>query len=98
MAVKPIIPLTEQDYNRLKHLLAELTHQSKAAGWLAILEEVLDLARVLRPEKMPRSVGTMNLRGLSGRADTREGTAPSSTRHEDQRTEKISMIKTVGAA
>ena len=65
MSVKPMIRLTEQDYNRLKHLLAELTHQSRGmqAG-LAILEELLDRASVGRPEKVPDNVGTMSSRVL----------------------------------
>lgn len=64
MTVKPMIRLAEQDYSRLKHLVAELTHQSRdmQAG-LAILEEVLDRASVVRPE-VRDNVGTMSSRVL----------------------------------
>ena len=61
MAPNAMIRLTEQDYNRVKRLLAELTHQSSGIqASLKILEEVLDVARVVRPEKVSNSVVTMN--------------------------------------
>ena len=61
MAVNGVIWLTAQDYNRLRMLLADLTHQSRGlqAG-VATLEEILDLARVVNPEKVPGNVVTMN--------------------------------------
>src|SRR4051812_9199566 len=61
MAANAMIRLTEQDYNRVKRLLAELTHQSSGMqASLKILEEVLDVARVVRPERVSNSVVTMN--------------------------------------
>jgi regulator of nucleoside diphosphate kinase len=61
MAANTMIRLTEQDYNRVKRLLAELTHQSRGMqASLKILEEVLELARVVHPEKISNSAVTMN--------------------------------------
>ena len=63
MAIKPMIRLSEQDYNRLRHLLAELKHQSKTMqATMQIVETLLDQANVVRPEKMPDSVAAMNPR------------------------------------
>jgi regulator of nucleoside diphosphate kinase len=64
--------LTEQDYNRLRHLLVDLTRESRGmqAG-METLEEILDLARVVRPEAVPQNVVTMNSRVLF--QDTRTG-------------------------
>ena len=57
MAASAMIGLTEQDYNRVRRLLAELTHQSRGMqATLQILDEVLDVARVVRPENVPDSV------------------------------------------
>ena len=57
MAANAMIRLTEQDYNRVRRLLAELTHQSRGMqATLQILDEVLDVARVVRPENVPDSV------------------------------------------
>ncbi len=57
MAASAMIRLTEQDYNRVRRLLAELTHQSRGMqATLQILDEVLDVARVVRPENVPDSV------------------------------------------
>jgi hypothetical protein len=57
MAANAMIRLTEQDYNRVRRLLAELAHQSRGMqATLQILDEVLDVARVVRPETVPDSV------------------------------------------
>jgi len=63
MAMNGVIWLTAQDYNRLKHLLADLTRQSRGmqAG-VETLEDILDLARIVQPEKVPGNVVTMNSR------------------------------------
>ena len=63
MAISGAIWLTGQDYNRLKHLVAELTRQSRGmqAG-VDTLEEILDLARVVQPGEVPGNVVTMNSR------------------------------------
>ena len=57
MVIAGTVSLTEQDYNRVRRLLAELTHQSRGMqATLQILDEVLDVARVVRPENVPDSV------------------------------------------
>jgi regulator of nucleoside diphosphate kinase len=61
MAANAVIRLTEHDYNRVKRLLAELAHQSTGMqASLKILEQVLDVARIVGPEKAPNDVVTMN--------------------------------------
>jgi regulator of nucleoside diphosphate kinase len=96
-----VIWLTAQDYNRLKHLLADLTRQSRGmqAG-LETLEDILDLARVVHPEKVPGNVVTMNSRVLFEDVSTREeGTVtvvyPADA---DPSTGNISVLSPVGAA
>jgi regulator of nucleoside diphosphate kinase len=96
-----VIWLTAQDYNRLKHLLAELTRQSRGmqAG-LETLEEILDLARVVHPKKVPGNVVTMNSRVLFEDVSTlEEGTVtvvyPADA---DASSGKISVLSPVGAA
>ena len=93
--------LTEQDYNRLKHLLAELTRQSRGmqAG-LETLEEILDLARVVQPEKVPESVVTMNSRVLFDDIRTRERETVTIVypADVDSAKSKISVLSPVGAA
>jgi regulator of nucleoside diphosphate kinase len=62
-AVNAAIWLTEQDYTRLKHLFADLVRQSRGVeAGVDTLEEILDLARVVAPEKVPQNVVTMNSR------------------------------------
>ena len=101
MAVNGVIWLTEQDYNRLKHLLAALTRQSRGmqAG-LDTLEEILDLARVVHQETVPQSVVTMNSRVLFRDLRTQEdGTVtvvyPTTA---DPSSGNISVLSPVGAA
>jgi regulator of nucleoside diphosphate kinase len=96
-----VIWLTAQDYNRLRHLLAELTRQARGmqAG-VDTLEELLDLARVVQPEKVPGNVVTMNSRVLFEDVATGEkGTVtivyPADA---DPSNEKISVLSPVGAA
>jgi regulator of nucleoside diphosphate kinase len=93
--------LTEQDYNGLRQLLAELTRRSSGmqAG-LETLEEILDLARVVGPEGMPDSVVTMNSRVLFEDVNTGdEGTVtivyPADA---EPSSGKISVLSPVGAA
>jgi regulator of nucleoside diphosphate kinase len=101
MANNSTIWLTEQDYNRLKHLLADLTRRSRGmqAG-VETLEDILDLARVVRPEKVPESVVTMNSRVLFEDVHTQEqGTVAISYPAEaDASSGKISVLSPVGAA
>jgi regulator of nucleoside diphosphate kinase len=101
MNAKTVTWLTEQDYNRLKHLLADLTRQSRGmqAG-LETLEEILDLARVVHPEKVPENVVTMNSRVLF--EDIRTGETGTVTivypADVDPSKSRISVLSPVGAA
>ena len=101
MPMTGAIWLTEQDYNRLKHLLAELARQSRAmqAG-VATLEEILDLARVVHSEKVPGNVVTMNSRVRYQDVRTQEtGTVTIVYPADAQPTDgKISVLSPVGAA
>jgi len=65
MAFHGSIWLTAHDYNRLRLLLADLTRQSRGmqAG-VDALEEILDFARVVDPDKVTHDVVTMNSRVL----------------------------------
>jgi len=101
MAIDGVIWVTAQDYNRLKLLLAELTRQSRGmqAG-LETLEEILDLARIVHPEKVPSNVVTMNSQVLFEDVSTKEqGTVtivyPADA---DPSSGKISVLSPVGAA
>ena len=101
MAMNGVIWLTAQDYNRLKHLLADLTRQSRGmqAG-VETLEDILDLARIVQPEKVPGNVVTMNSRVLFEDVTTREnGTVtvvyPTDA---DASSGRISVLSPVGAA
>jgi regulator of nucleoside diphosphate kinase len=101
MARNGVIWLTAQDYNRLKHLLADLTRQSRGmqAG-VETLEDILDLARIVQPEKVPGNVVTMNSRVLFEDVTTREnGTVtvvyPTDA---DASSGRISVLSPVGAA
>jgi len=101
MAVNGVIWLTGQDYNRLRGLLSVLMRQSRGmqAG-VETLEEILDLARVVNPDKVPGSVVTMNSRVLYEDIHTREqGTVtivyPADA---DPTSGMISVLSPVGAA
>ena len=60
-----VIWLTEQDYKRLRNVLVEHTRQSRnIERELETLEELLELARVVRAESVPENVVTMNSRVL----------------------------------
>ncbi len=101
MMINAAIWLTEQDYNRLKQLLAELTRQSRGmqAG-VETLEEILDLARVVGVKKVPDSVVTMNSRVLF--EDVRTGEEGTVTivypADADPSSGKISVLSPVGTA
>jgi regulator of nucleoside diphosphate kinase len=101
MAISGIIWLTAQDYNRLRQLLAQLARQSRGmqAG-VDTLEEILELARIVQPEKVPGNVVTMNSRVLFEDVATQEkGTVtvvyPADA---DPSSGKISVLSPVGAA
>ena len=101
MAVNGAIWLTAQDYNRLRMLLADLTRQSRGmqAG-VQTLEEILDLARIVNPERVPGNVVTMNSRVLFD--DVRTGEQGTVTivypADVDPASGKISVLSPVGAA
>ena len=93
--------LTEHDYTRLKHLLADLARQSRGmqAG-VATLEDILDSARIVNPAGIPENVVTMNSRVLFEDVLTRErGTVtvvyPADS---DPAAGRISVLSPVGAA
>jgi regulator of nucleoside diphosphate kinase len=93
--------LTEHDYTRLKHLLADLARQSRGmqAG-VATLEDILDSARIVNPAGIPETVVTMNSRVLFEDVLTRErGTVtvvyPADS---DPAAGRISVLSPVGAA
>lgn len=101
MAVQGSIWLTAQDYNRLRLLLADLMRQSRGmqAG-VNMLEEILDLARVVNPDTVPHNVVTMNSRVLfedvhSGEQGTVTIVYPGDV---DPTSGKISVLSPVGAA
>lgn len=100
MTANTITCITEHDYNRLR-LLAKHTRQSRdmPAG-LETLEEILDLAHVVHPEKVPENVVTMNSRVLF--EDVRTGEKGTVTvvypADVDSSKGKISVLSPVGAA
>jgi regulator of nucleoside diphosphate kinase len=95
------IVLTEHDYGRLKKLFADLSRQTEGmqAG-LETLEEILDFARVVQPDKVPANVVTMNSRVLF--EDVRTGDKGTVTivypADADVSTRRISILSPVGAA
>jgi len=101
MTVHGSIWLTAQDYNRLRLLLADLTRQSRGmqAG-VDALEEILDFARVVNPDKVPHNVVTMNSRVLF--EDVRTGENGTVTivypADVDPTSGRISVLSPVGAA
>jgi regulator of nucleoside diphosphate kinase len=101
MAIHGSIWLTAHDYNRLRLLLADLTRQSRGmqAG-VDALEEILDFARVVDPDKVPHNVVTMNSRVLF--EDLRTGEAGTVTivypADVDPTRGRISVLSPVGGA
>jgi regulator of nucleoside diphosphate kinase len=93
--------LTQQDYLRLKRVLGERTRESRTiADELATLEELLDVARVVVPERIPDDVVTMNSRvqfrdAASGEEDTVTIVYPSDA---DPSSGRISVLSPVGGA
>jgi len=56
-----VIWLTEQDLSRLRQLIVDLTRTARGAhAGVDALEEILDLGRVVPPEKIPGDIVTMN--------------------------------------
>lgn len=58
-----VVWLTDQDYRRLKEVLDSHVRQSRTlATELQSLENLLDLARIVRSDEVPHDVVTMNSR------------------------------------
>jgi regulator of nucleoside diphosphate kinase len=101
MTIQGSIRLTAHDYNRLRLLLADLMRQSRGmqAG-VETLEEILDLARVIDPDKVPHNVVTMNSRVLF--EDVRTGETGTVTvvypADADPTRSTISILSPVGSA
>ncbi|HEX6003076.1 MAG TPA: nucleoside diphosphate kinase regulator [Burkholderiales bacterium] len=96
-----MIWLTEVDYVRLRQLLAELERQSRGmrAG-AETLEEILDSARIVEPERVPQNVVTMNSQvvfedAADGKRSTVAVVYPSDV---DPAAGKISVLSPMGAA
>lgn len=61
MQTKSTLWLTEQDLNRLRHLIVDLTRTARGAqAGIEALEEILDLGRIVPVEEIPHDVVTMN--------------------------------------
>jgi regulator of nucleoside diphosphate kinase len=101
MTANTMTCITEQDYNRLKHLLAELTRQARGmqAG-VETLDDILELARVVHPEKVPGNVVTMNSRVLFEDVHTGEKATVTIVYPADANSSNsmISVLSPVGAA
>ena len=101
MLTRERIVLTDKDYTRLKQLSLQLARQADGlqAG-LETLEEILDLARVVKPEAVPTNVVTMHSRVLF--EDVRTGEKGTVTivypAEADVSTRRISILSPVGAA
>ena len=100
MLTHETIVLTENDYSRLKQLLVGLARSEGAQAGLETLEEILDLARIVSPDKVPSDTVTMNSRVMYEDVRSAEkGTVtivyPSDA---DVSTRKISILSPVGAA
>ena len=70
---KSYVPLHLQAEELLRHLIADLTRQTRGmqAG-VETLEELLDLGRVVPPQDIPRNVVTMNSKIVFEELQTRE--------------------------
>jgi regulator of nucleoside diphosphate kinase len=101
MAIDGVIWLPAQDYNRLRTLLSRISRgpHAEEAG-IDTLEEILDLARVVNPEKVPGNVVTMNSRVQYEDLHTHaRGTATIVYPADAEPTAgKISVLSPVGAA
>lgn len=101
MLTNEAIVLTENDYSRLRQLYAELSrHTEGTQAGLETLEEILDLARVVQPDKVPTDVVTMNSQVMF--EDVRTGDKGTVTivypTETDVPTRRISILSPVGAA
>lgn len=101
MEKNSVVWLTEHDLNRLRHLIADLTRQTRGmqAG-VEALEELLDLGRVVPPQDIPRNVVTMNSKIVFEELQTREKRTVTVVYPEDADpvAGKISVLSPVGIA
>lgn len=96
-----VIWITAQDYQRLNHLLAELALRPDVSqDRLDVLEEILDMADVVRPEKVPANVVTMNSWVQFQNVQTQVKTAVAIVYPDDAdpASNRISVLSPVGAA
>lgn len=101
MLTHETIVLTQNDYGRLKQLLAALSRQADGTqAGLDTLEEILDLARIVEPQNVPANTVTMNSRVMF--EDVRSGEKGTVTivypTDADVSTRRISILSPVGAA
>jgi regulator of nucleoside diphosphate kinase len=101
MEKNTVVWLTDHDLNHLRHLIADLTRQTRGmqAG-VEALEELLDLGRVVPPQEIPRNVVTMNSRIVFEELQTREKRTVTVVYPEDADpvAGKISVLSPVGIA
>ena len=101
MADPGVLWLTDQDYRRLKDVLDVQVRQSRTlASELQSLENLLDLARIVRSEAIPQNVVTMNSRVVfrdlgTGSEETVTITYPAEAHPSSGR---ISVLSPVGTA
>ena len=101
MANHGVLWLTDQDYKRLKDVLDLQVRQSRTlASELQSLENLLDLARIVRSEAIPQNVVTMNSRVVfrdlgTGSEETVTITYPAEA---DPSSGRISVLSPVGTA
>jgi regulator of nucleoside diphosphate kinase len=96
----PIV-LTRNDYAKLKRLHADLSGAAQApASLLSGLEEVLDVARIVRPDEIPSNVVTMNSRVLfeDVRTHAQEAVTLVYPGKTDAANRRISVLSPVGMA
>lgn len=101
MRTNGIIWLTDQDLNRLRHLIVDLTRAARGAqAGVDTLEEILDLSRVVPAEDIPRDVVTMNSEVVFEEIDSGEQRTVTIVYPDeaDPLTGKVSVLSPVGSA
>lgn len=101
MQTKTTLWLTEQDLNRLRHLIIDLTRTARGAqAGIEALEEILDLGRIVPAEEIPHDVVTMNSEVVFDEVDSGEQRTVTLT-YPDQAVPadgKVSVLSPVGIA
>ena len=101
MQTNGIIWLTEQDLNRLRHLIVDLTRTARGAqAGIDALEEILDLGRIVAVEEIPHDVVTMNSEVVFEEIDSGEQRAVTLAYPDqaDPADGKVSVLSPVGIA